>query len=87
MHFCATILYWIIGSHKPSDMSHMVLLEKLMVRKYIWLNIFNVLLHPVSEQPCVRLRGGQCFSPQKIPSFETEKGTNKIGKLSLQSDM
>ena len=49
-------------------MSYMVLLEKLMVRKYIWLNLFNVSLRSVGEQPCVRLRGGQCFSPQKIPS-------------------
>ena len=66
MHFCATFLFWILGS---SDMSYMVLLEKLMVRKYIWLNLFNVSLRTVGEQPCVCLRGGQCFSPQKIPSF------------------
>ena len=65
VHFCATILFWILGS---SDMSYMVLLEKLIVRKYIWLNLFNVSLRSVGEQPCVRLRGGQCFSPQKIPS-------------------
>ena len=40
-----------------------------MVRKYIWLNLFNVSLRSVGEQPCVRLRGGQCFSHQKIPSY------------------
>ena len=38
-----------------------------MVRIYFWLNFFNVLLRLFGEQPCVRLRGGQCFSPQKIP--------------------
>ena len=39
--------------------------------KYIWFIIsFKCFIAFVVEQPCVRLRGGQCFSPQKIPSWE-----------------
>ena len=38
--------------------------------KYIWFIIsFKCFIAFVVEQPCVRLRGGQCFSPQKIPSL------------------
>ena len=33
--------------------------------------ICYILLRSGDEQPCVRLGGGQCFSPQKIPSVHS----------------
>ena len=37
---------------------------------YLVHKICYILLRSGDEQPCVRLRGGQCFSLQKIPSLQ-----------------